>query len=128
MSLPADPYPMPGKTKAAVVIMWIGAVLGLVLGLVLLVSIGPVADGRGIYTFLILVLIATAALNAAFAIAIQKRRNWARITTIVLCSIGAAVQALSVLSGDASGVIGLGLNVVIIVLLASADSKEWCRG
>lgn len=128
MSLPADPYPMPGKTRAAVVIMWIGAVLGLVLGLVLLVSVGPVADGRGIYTFLILVLIATAALNAAFAIAIQKRRNWARITTIVLCSIGAAVQALSVLSGDASGVIGLGLNVVIIVLLASADSKEWCRG
>jgi O-antigen/teichoic acid export membrane protein len=119
---------MPGKTKAAVVIMWIGAVLGLVLGLVFLVSIGPVADGRGIYTFLIVVVIATAALNAAFAIAIQKRRNWARITTIVLCSIGAAVQALSVLSGDASGVVGLGLNAVIIVLLASADSKEWCRG
>ncbi|WP_255537592.1 hypothetical protein [Glycomyces niveus] len=30
-------------------------------------------------------------------------------------------------AGALGPVVGLGLNAVIMVLLASADSKEWCR-
>lgn len=128
-SRPSGPYQMPGKTKAAVIILWIGAVLGCIGGGLTFVAAGDVAAAdQSFVTVIAVVLIASAALNAAFAIAIQKQQNWARITAIVLCAIGVAGQAVALFSGNVTSVIGLGLNIVIIAMLASADSKEWCRG
>ncbi|MFC3495889.1 hypothetical protein [Glycomyces rhizosphaerae] len=118
---------MPGKTKAAVIILWIGAALACVGGLLFLVALNSVAasDG-GIATLLIVIVLASGALNALFAIAIQNRQNWARITAIVLCAIGIPLQAINLFSGDVSAVLGLALNIVIIVMLASEESKAWC--
>ncbi|WP_205327772.1 hypothetical protein [Glycomyces sp. YM15] len=128
MSLPASPpYEMPGKTRAAVIILWIGAALGAVLGLIAMRALGSVSGpDTAIVTLLFALVLGGALLNAVCAIAIQKRQNWARITAIVLCAIGVAGQAVNLLTGDASAVIGLGLNIVIIVLLVSWESKQWC--
>jgi hypothetical protein len=118
---------MPGKTKAAVIILWIGAALGVCLGLVAMAALesGPVeTSGAGSVVFAIILV--ASLLNVVFAIAIQKRQNWARITTIVLCAIGSALQLVSLFTGDVTALVGLALNIAIIVLLASEESKEWC--
>jgi uncharacterized membrane protein len=118
---------MPGKTRAAVIILWIGAALGVVFGLIAMAALSSVSGpDTAIVTLLFGLVFVGALLNAVFAIAIQKRQNWARITAIVLCAIGVAGQALSLFTGDVSALIGLGLNIVIIVLLASWESKQWC--
>jgi hypothetical protein len=118
---------MPGKTKAAVIILWIGAALGVCLGLVTMAALnsGPV-ETSGAGTAVFAIILVASLLNVFFAIAIQKRQNWARITTIVLCAIGLALQAVSLFTGDLTALIGLALNIAIIVLLASEESREWC--
>jgi hypothetical protein len=118
---------MPGKTKAAVVILWIGAALGVCIGLFTMAALdsGPV-ETSGAGTIVFAIILVASLLNVAFAIAIQKRQNWARITTIVLCAIGLALQAVSLFTGDVTALVGVGLNIAIIVLLASEESREWC--
>jgi hypothetical protein len=117
---------MPGKTKAAVIILWVGSVLGICLGLLAMAALEsePLAPSGTSIVFGI--LIGAALLNVLFAIAIQKRQNWARITTIVLCAIGVVVQAVSLFTGEFTALVGLALNIAIIVLLASEESREWC--
>lgn len=127
MSLPPrEHFSMPGKTKAAVIILWIGSVLGVCLGLLALAALESEPMAPSGTSVIFGILIGAALLNVLFAIAIQKRRNWARITTIVLSALGVVVQAVSLFTGDVTALVGLALNVAIIVLLASEESREWC--
>lgn len=127
MSLPPrEHFSMPGKTKAAVIILWVGAVLGVCLGLLAMAALESEPMAPSGTSIIFGVLIGAALLNVLFAIAIQKRQNWARITTIVLCAIGAAVQGFSLFTGDVTAIVGLALNIAVIVLLASEESREWC--
>jgi hypothetical protein len=118
---------MPGVTVAAVTIIWIStglAALLLCIGFAA-VSGAPAALGS-IGTLLMVALIGAVILNVVLALAIHKRQNWARITMIVICAIGIAASLINLFTGEVSAIIGIGINVALIALLANDASKEWC--
>lgn len=121
-------HKIPGKTLAALILIWATSVLGMVFACTAWVDYNnlPSYAQDGATSFLILLLMAGLVFNMILAIAIQARRNWARITAIVFGVLAAVLQLINLFSGDAFALIGMALNIVVVVLLASYDSSEWC--
>jgi hypothetical protein len=129
----------PGTVTAAAVILFVSAGLALLAccGINALAGEADLDDSE--QTVLLVysgVLVVVSLLNILFGYHILQGRQWARVTTIVLCVLGivGSVVSLVVSAGeDASGsnglstCFGLVLNIVIIVLLSGERASDYFR-
>ncbi|QSB14353.1 hypothetical protein JQS43_23120 [Natronosporangium hydrolyticum] len=126
------PPQRPGTVTAAAVILFVSAGLGFLVCCALGVIAGEAdVDLGGLLTLLLLFVLATAAFNVWLGYYILQGRNWARITTIVICSISIATGligfAMAPSDGILGGCIGLILNGVVIGLLSGREATIYFR-
>lgn len=137
----------PSSITAAQVILWIQAAFG-GLALCLVASAGrefrQAGVSEGLIGLILVVVLAIAALNIGCAIGIAQQRNGARVTAIVVHAIAlgltlvnlvlslAAASGTSGAGGSAAGgytcgtIVSIGLDLTIVVCLASSDARHWC--
>ena len=124
----------PGVITTVQVLLWIGvgaSVLITCIGLGIMSEASKLGLG-GTLTFSLVISVAGAVLNAVVAVNLGQRRNWARITGIVVSSITVALNAITLVSGSAvqsnaaTTVINSLLQCIVIGCLASQDAKRWC--
>jgi len=136
---------VPGKVRAAVLLLYLALVIGLVNSAVQIPRVvqqvsakvgdhGAMAARIGIFVGLT-VGIAVLVLMFVLVYLISKRRNWARITFTVLFAIGIPFSlfglARSLLAAPLSAAIGLvqfGMQVVALLLLYQKPSADWFAG
>ena len=97
-------------------------------------SPGAGAMVAGGFAFVGIICFAIAALDVIVSIGMFKLREWARITTIVLCSIGVVLGLLgflrptpmagAFLAGLFMRLVGLAINALIIWYLLQANVKQ----
>jgi hypothetical protein len=129
----------PGTVTAAAVILFISAGLGLLAccGIYYLAS-GADLDNAAQTVLLVFtaVIVVFSLFNGVLGYFILQGRQWARITTIVLCALGIAGSVASLLIGaggedaGSSGLstcTGLALNIAIIVLLSGERASDYFR-
>jgi hypothetical protein len=139
---PAWSYQMPperpGTVTAAAVILFISAGLGLLLccGINVLAGEAELDDNQQNLLFLFSAIIAVFSVaNIVLGYYVLQGRQWARITTIVLCVLGilsATVSVFVAIGGDGGGnslgtCVGIILNIVIIGLLSGSSASDYFR-
>jgi hypothetical protein len=123
------PVPRPPSVAAATVIMYCLAGLAL-LGCC---AIGVIAGNHGsarptaVLWVLAAVLLGSAVLNGVLGYQVGRGRQWARITALVLNSVGILISVVSLVRGSASGCLSLSLDLVIVVLLSTEPAREYFR-
>lgn len=120
------PEKMPGKTIAAVVILWITSALGLVVGSLNWIDYAEHGGDDPATTFFLLLILGANVVNIVLAIAVHLRQRWARSTLIVLGVIGALIALIAAGMGNLAYILSVGVNIAIVTLMASADSESWC--
>lgn len=127
---------MPNKPTvitAVQVLLWISVASSAVL--TCLLASAPATPARlpaGFHVIMvvtIIVMVATAILNAVIAVQLGLRRNWARITGLTLAVIGATWTGITMLVStqpDISSCISVMFNIGIIACLGSQQAKDWC--
>jgi hypothetical protein len=118
------PSRMPGSAIIAVVLLGLQALVGLVTGIALN-SLIP----QGLAVLLVMGGI----LNAALAVGVAMRHNWARVTGLVLSGIAIGATVIGFLISAAEGTpIGnpgaLGISIGLFALLAHKNTRAWCNG
>jgi hypothetical protein len=119
-------YPMvrPSVVTAASVLLYIFAGIGILASLFVLLAAAGLASGA--ITALALLMLAMSIVNIVLATKILNGSNGARITAIVLLSIGIV---LDLVNFDAQSVLSIGLGVLVIGLLSwNRDAQEYFRG
>ncbi|MPZ25762.1 MAG: hypothetical protein GEV12_04760 [Micromonosporaceae bacterium] len=128
----------PGTVTAAAVILFIGAGLG-VLSCCGVNYLAGQADLSSAEQNLVLVLgailLGSALLTGVLGYYILQGRQWARVTTIVLCVIGVIVSVVNQFasfgdaeaSGPLSTCLGVILNLVVIGLLSGQQASHYFR-
>jgi hypothetical protein len=119
-------YPMerPSVVTAAAVLLYIFAGIGILASLFVLLAAAGLASGA--ITALALLMLAMSIVNIVLATKILNGSNGARITAIVLLSIGIL---LDLVNFDAQSVISIGLGVLVIGLLAwNRDAQAYFQG
>jgi hypothetical protein len=119
-------YPMvrPSVVTAASVLLYIFAGIGILASLFVLLAAAGLASGA--ITALALLMLAMSIVNIVLATKILNGSNGARITAIVLLSIGIL---LDLVNFDAQSVISIGLGVLVIGLLAwNRDAQAYFQG
>ena len=134
-----SPLPLPqprvrprSATTAGVLLIVIGA-LGLLFGvLVLALANHDKNQGETVSATLFIagyVQIVFSGVQIVNGVMVLQGKAWARVTAIVLCSLTLLIGVVSLTSGGGStGVVGLGLNILLIRLLLNRDVIAWCRG
>ncbi|MEV3937777.1 DUF4926 domain-containing protein [Glycomyces sp. NPDC049804] len=120
-SHPALPR-MPGSAILAVVFLGLKSVVGLIFGTVTASMIPP-----GVTALLVL----GGLLNAALAIGLVMRQNWARITGMVLSGIAIGIVVIeTAAAGGASGgnPASIGLSILLLFVLSHRNTRAWCVG
>jgi hypothetical protein len=128
----------PGTVTAAAVILFISAGLGLLACCGLNVLAGEATLGDSEQNLLMVfsaVIVVVSLLNAVLGYYVLQGRQWARVTTIVLCVIGIITSIISLIASidSVGGSTGLGtcfgivLNGVIIGLLSGSRASDYFR-
>jgi hypothetical protein len=116
----------PSVVTAASVLLYVFAGLGILGGLFVLLAGASVGAGGGVIVALALLAIGISVVNIMLATKILNGSNGARITAIVLLSIGIV---LDVVNFDTRSVISIGLALLVIGLLAwNRDAQAYFRG
>jgi len=116
----------PSVVTAASVLLYIFAGLGILGGLIVLLAGASVGAAGGVIMALALLVIGMSIVNIVLATKILNGSNGARITAIVLLSIGIV---LDVVNFDTRSVISIGLGLLVIGLLAwNRDAQSYFRG
>lgn len=130
------PPQRPGTVTATAVIMFVSAGLGLLAccGLNYLASEAEL-DGDA-DTWLVVFSVVTlvfSLFNAVLGYYILQGRQWARVTTIVICALGIAGSAIALFAGANGGnnilstCVGVLLNVLVIGLLNGTEASHYFR-
>jgi hypothetical protein len=128
--LPAR-LPRPRKATTVSVLLIVFGALGVLLGLLLLALIshdknnGETVSGA-LYLAAYLQLVLSAA-EVVCGILLLQGREAARIVAIVLCGLNIVGGLISLFSGGGTGIVGIGLNILMVRLLFNSDVAEWCR-
>lgn len=154
--LGAVPESMPGSTRGAVVLLWILFGFGICggafsifgyYGLTMLEEAGDVEIPSSFMPLLIasmIQIVIWTVLRAVFAVKIARRSAGARKGAVILEAVGVllgiaswlltpeievtgADAGTSAASGAVGAVIGIALAAIIIGLLSTANSKQWCN-
>jgi drug/metabolite transporter superfamily protein YnfA len=119
MSEPAaEPGRIPGTVTAAVVLLYLGggvALLAAVLGFV------AGAIGLGAVLFVI------GALNVWLGYQLRQRKQWARVTMLVLSALGAVASVVQWAASGRNAVAGLVWAAVYLTLLMTPTARAWFR-
>ena len=123
----------PGVVTLAQVILWISVgasaiVVCTMAGMGSIVDQAP-ADLRLVLGISTMLLVVGAVLNAIIAVQLSNRRNWARVTGMVLSIIGLVWTGITLMTGaqaDVGTSINIILSLVIVGCLASREAKAWC--
>ncbi|MFG3338525.1 hypothetical protein [Glycomyces sp. NPDC048151] len=125
MNRSADPVlpRMPGSAILAVVFLGLQALLGL--------GIGVASASLGSLGLTVLVF-AAGVLNAVLAVGVAMRKNWARMTGMVLCGVAIGFTVIGMFVAAAEGVpagnpAGLGIAILLWFFLAHKNSRAWCN-
>ena len=120
----------PQRVSTAVALIYISLAIGVVR---ILMEASGLSQGAPL-GFVLFVGFATLAVLLFFTTMIGKRRNWARITFLVLFIIGVPFSILPLLQSLAktpiSGILGIAqavLQVVALLFLFQGISSEWFR-
>jgi cytochrome c oxidase subunit IV len=129
----------PGSVTGAAVILFVSAGLALLAccGINALAGEADLNDSdQDLLLVYSAVLVVVSLLNILFGYHILQGRQWARVTTIVLCALGIVGSVVSLFiaaGGEASSSDGLStcfgivLNVVIIILLSGERASDYFR-
>lgn len=128
---------VPVGVKIISVLYYIGAVLGVIFGILFLVgagAIGSIADqipllgalGAALFVVGGIILIGLGVLGFFVGRGLWKARSWARIVAIILAALGILLAVVSMVQGEiVSNIFGLVINLVIGgYLLFSNSVKE----
>jgi hypothetical protein len=141
VSGPADrlPYgmlplqrPRPRRATTVSVLLIVFGALGLLIGVLLLALISHDKNkgetiSTALYISAYLQLLLSAA-EIAGGVLVLQGKEWARILAIVLCSLNVLGGVISLVSGGGgSGIVGMGLNLLMIRLLLNSEVAEWTR-
>jgi hypothetical protein len=113
---------MPGSAIIAVVLLGLQALVGLGTG----VALGSlIPQGLAVALFL------GGMLNAVLALGVAGRKNWARMTGMVLSGIAVGASVLGLLIAAAEGApIGnpgaIGISIALLFLLSHKNTRAWC--
>lgn len=131
-----EPPERPGTVTAAAVILFVSAGLGLLACCGLNLMAGEAGVSSDVETYLAIfsvILVAVSVFNAVLGYYLLQGRQWARITTIVVCGLGIAGSVIAVFAGAnggnniASSCVGLLLNVLVIGLLSGSQASDYFR-
>ncbi len=128
---------VPTGVKVIAVLYYIGAILGIIFGLLFLIGTGTidsiadqipmlVALGASLFVVSGIILIGLGVLGFFIGRGLWKARPWARIVTIVFAALGILMAVISMIQGDIAGNI-LGLVIELIIggyLLFNNNVKE----
>ncbi len=133
----ADGQQVPVGVKIISVLYYIGAVLGVIFGILFLVgagAIGSIADqiplfgalGAALFVVGGIILIGLGVLGFFIGRGLWKARSWARIVAIIFAALGILLAVVSMVQGEIlSNIFGLVINLVIGgYLLFSNSVKE----
>lgn len=129
---PELPPQRPGSVTAAAVILFGSAGLGALGCCGLLVLVNDLDDaGQRMFTILGGILAVVVLLNVLLGYFLLQGRQWARVTTIVICTIGIGATILSLIltggQGGLSNCVGLIVNITLIALLSGSAASEYFR-
>jgi hypothetical protein len=122
---------MPGRGKAAVLIIWVSCALAaipLVIGLSHVFA-GDLGQPENLVLLgVFLALAVYGGFLVALSMLLIKGKNWARIALIVLYAISIAAFVLGVLTSSMSGsdIRNLIVAVPMLFLLTAEPVKHWC--
>jgi hypothetical protein len=128
---------IPTGVKIISILYYIGAVLGVIIGLLFIVAAGMMASfadqipligslGTGLFIVGGIILIGLGVLGFFIGKGLWKLKSWARITAIVFACLGVLSALTSMFQGDFSGnIFGLVFNGVIgWYLLLNKEAKQ----
>ena len=121
----SDGQSVPTGVKVIAVLYYIGAVLGIIFGLLFLVGAGaivsianqiPVIGALGAGLFIVggIILIGLGVLGFFVGRGLWKARPWARIVAIIFAALGILMAVISMIQGSiASNIVNLVIQLVI---------------
>ncbi|MFX0212154.1 MAG: hypothetical protein ACFFDT_39640 [Candidatus Hodarchaeota archaeon] len=127
---------MPTGIKIISVLYYIGAVLSLLFGILLLIGAGAISTlvteipllgflGAGFLTVIAIIMIALAVLGFFIGRGLWKGQNWARIVAIIFAILGFISAIINLISAQWGSIISLVINGLIgYYLLFSKNVKE----
>ncbi|MFC4334598.1 hypothetical protein [Salininema proteolyticum] len=129
MAIP--PQSMPGRMKAAVVLLWISFGLGIIAVPLLFAAISLLeAAGGDVDTLYVLALfnIVLLVLQLIGLIGAHLRQNWGRLMLIGLCVVGTLSQVWQLIEMESpgAGTVGIAINLLAIMFLANKEAKAYC--
>jgi len=121
----SDGQPVPTGVKVIAVLYYIGAVLGVIFGLLLLVGAGMTSTianqipllgtlGAGLFVVGGIIMIGLGILGFFVGRGLWQARPWARIVAIIFAALGTLTAIISMIQGNISGNI---LNLVIQLVI-----------
>jgi len=126
------PRPRPRRATTVSVLLIVFGALGLLLGALLLaLNNHDRNNGETVSSALYLAAylqLAFSGAEIASGVLVLQGREWARVLAIVLCGLNVLGGVISLVSGGGgSGIVGMGLNILLIRMLFNPDVVEWCR-
>ena len=128
---------VPVGVKVIAVLYYIGAVLGLIFGILFIAGSGSISSietqipglsalGASLFIVAGIILIALGVLGFFIGRGLWKARHWARIVAIIFACLGTVLGILGVIQGAiAQNIIGLIISVIIAgYLIFSNKVKE----
>ncbi len=109
---------VPSSVTTASVLLFISGGFS-ILGGLLLVALGSVG---AIFVLIGLVLLAIGGVEIWVGVALRRLKEWARMTAIVLCGIGAALGLVSTVRGSYTSIVGVALDLVVIFMLTRPEA------
>lgn len=125
---PSRPSRTPDKVAAALIWMWLTAAAGVIVTLRGWATISAdysLADAFYYYPVTTAFLPLVTVLLVVAACGFQIRKNWARVTGVVVAALG-CVSSLFGLGAGFESVIALVAFALMYAMLISRDAKTWC--
>jgi Ca2+/Na+ antiporter len=125
---PSRPPQTPDKVIAALIWMWLTAAAGAIVTLQAWATISAdnsLGDALYYYPVTTAFLPLVTVLLVVAACGFQIRRNWARVTGVIVAALG-CVSSLFSLGAGFENVIALVAFGLMYAMLISRDAKTWC--
>lgn len=127
----ADRGPMPGRLRAALIVLVFQALANGFAGWLIIDSIneeashGESTDGTGLLSFLGYFSIVAAVVLLACVVFTVRPKSWVRPVVIVIETIVIISDLVNLVNGSLAGVVGMILAIAVIVIVAGEDARDW---